>query len=76
MQYIEIGHGLGLGASEAGQGRSASRDLEAIERTREAVTRGRIGAFFIPGIGYEAHLRDAAAAGLDFVRVSRETPTR
>lgn len=71
VRYIEIGHGLGLGASEAGQGRSASRDLEAIERTREAVSDGRIGAFFIPGIGTEAHLRDAAAAGLDFVRVGQ-----
>jgi len=71
VPYIEIGHGLGLGASEAGQGRAASRDLDVIERTRESVSHGRIGAFFIPGIGTEDHLRQAAAAGLDFVRVGQ-----
>ncbi len=71
LRYIEIGHGLGLGASEAGKGRAGSRDLEVIERTREAVSDGRIGAFFIPGVGTEADLRDAAAAGLDFVRVGQ-----
>jgi len=71
VRYIEVGHGLGLGASEAGQGQAASRDLEVIERTRDSVSRGRIGAFFIPGIGTEADLREAAAAGLDFVRVGQ-----
>lgn len=70
-QYIEIGHGLGLGASEAGKGVAPSRDLEVIELTRERVGRGRIGAFFIPGIGGEEDLRGAADAGLDFVRVGQ-----
>lgn len=71
LRYIEIGHGLGLGASEAGKGRAGSRDVEVIERARQAVSRGRIGAFFIPGIGSEADLRAATAAGLDFVRVGQ-----
>jgi 4-hydroxy-2-oxovalerate aldolase len=71
LRYIEIGHGLGLGASEAGKGRAGSRDLEVIQRTRESVSDGRIGAFFIPGIGTEADLREAAAAGLDFIRVGQ-----
>ena len=71
IRYIEVGHGLGLGASEAGKGLAASRDLEVIERTRESVQNGRIGAFFIPGIGTEAHMRDAAAAGLDFIRIGQ-----
>lgn len=72
LQYIEIGHGLGLGASEAGKGRAPSRDLEVIERTRERVEHGKIGTFFIPGIGTEAHLRDAASAGMDFVRIGQD----
>lgn len=71
VPYIEIGHGLGLGASEAGQGQAASRDIDVIERTRGSVSSARIGAFFIPGIGTEAQLRDAVAAGLDFVRVGQ-----
>src|SRR5437899_2184478 len=71
LTYIEIGHGLGLGASEAGKGRAASHDLEVIEQTRERVSRGRIGTFFIPGVGTEANMRDAASAGLDFIRVGQ-----
>ena len=71
LKYIEVGHGLGLGASEAGKGTAASHDLEVIELTRQAVSSAKIGAFFIPGIGDEQQLRDAAAAGLDFVRIGQ-----
>ncbi len=67
--WIEVGHGVGLGASEAGKGRAASHDLDVITRTREQVREARIGAFFIPGIGRPQDLRDAASAGLDFVRL-------
>ena len=42
-----------------------------IERTRGSVSSARIGAFFIPGIGTEAQLREAVAAGLDFIRVGQ-----
>ena len=67
--WIEVGHGVGLGASDAGKGRAAAHDLDVIARTREQVREARIGAFFIPGIGRPQDLRDAAAAGLDFVRI-------
>jgi len=67
--WIEVGHGVGLGASAAGKGRAASHDLDVIARTREQVREARIGAFFIPGIGRPQDLRDAASAGLDFVRL-------
>jgi 4-hydroxy-2-oxovalerate aldolase len=69
IAYVEIGHGLGLGASEAGKGRAGSHDLEVIRATRSRVVNAKIGAFFIPGVGTEGDLRAAADAGLDFVRV-------
>lgn len=69
LPYVEIGHGLGLGAGTASANRAPSRDIEVIERSRERVRRTRLGAFFIPGIGRESDLRDAASAGLQFVRV-------
>jgi len=69
LPYVEIGHGLGLGAVRAGGQGAPSSDVEAIERSRERTRRTRLGAFFIPGIGSERDLREAAAAGLDFVRV-------
>lgn len=65
--WIEIGHGLGLGAAdETGQGAS---DAEYIAAARAAVRNGRVGAFFIPGIGTEDDIRAAADGGLDFIRV-------
>ena len=72
VPYIEIGHGLGLGASKAGKGRAASSDLEVVQKARGRVNQGRIGAFFIPGIGTERDLFDAADAGLDFVRIGQD----
>lgn len=69
LRWIEIGHGLGLGASAAGKGRAASDDREVIEASRAQVDTAQLGAFFIPGVGTDDDLRDAADAGLDFVRV-------
>jgi 4-hydroxy-2-oxovalerate aldolase len=72
IPYVEIGHGLGLGASEAGKGRAPSRDADVIAASRARATRARIGAFYIPGIGTEDDLARAADAGLDFVRVGND----
>jgi len=69
LPYVEIGHGLGLGAGRAGGQAAPCSDVEVIERSRERARRTRLGAFFIPGVGNERDLREAAAAGLDFVRV-------
>lgn len=69
LRYIEIGHGLGLGASDAGKGAAPSRDVDVIALSRERVRAARIGAFFIPGIGQPDDLRAAADAGLQFVRI-------
>ena len=71
LTYIEVGHGLGLGASEAGMGTAPSNDLEVLTKTRESVGSARLGAFFIPGIGELHHLAEARHAGLDFVRVGQ-----
>jgi 4-hydroxy-2-oxovalerate aldolase len=69
LPYVEIGHGLGLGAGRSGARAAPSSDVEVIERSREHTRRARLGAFFIPGIGNARDLCEAAAAGLDFVRV-------
>jgi 4-hydroxy-2-oxovalerate aldolase len=69
LPYVEIGHGLGLGASRVGKQAAPCSDLEVIQRSRERTRQARLGAFFIPSIGNQRDLREAAAAGLDFVRV-------
>src|SRR5919199_5263829 len=62
LPMVEVGHGLGLGASEAGKGSAGSHDLEVIKLTRERVRNAKIGAFFLPDVGTVDHLRAAKDA--------------
>jgi len=70
--YIEVGHGIGLGASEQGKNVAAASDAEYMQAAASAVTRGKWGMFCIPGIANEDHLRMAADYGMDFVRIGTE----
>ncbi len=69
VRWIEVGHGLGLGASRAGRGQAAASDAEYLEAAAEAAGDARWGMFFIPGIGCDEDLTLAAGFGMSFVRV-------
>jgi 4-hydroxy-2-oxovalerate aldolase len=69
VSYIEVGHGLGLGAARAGHGAQAASDAAYLAAARQAATNARVGAFFIPGIGHEEDLHLAVDHGIDFVRI-------
>lgn len=74
--YIEVGHGIGLGASERGMGVAAATDEEYMMAARDAVTRGKWGMFCIPGIAKLSHLDLAAQYGMGFVRVWKRSGCR
>jgi 4-hydroxy-2-oxovalerate aldolase len=70
FQYIEIGHGLGLGAwknPKAGLARES--DEEYIQSAKKAVKESLIGVFFIPGIGTKDDILKAKEKGIDFIRI-------
>ncbi len=69
FRWIEIGHGLGLHASEAGKGMAAATDEEYMEAAAQALKHAKWGMFFIPGIGREEDLRLAARYGMSFIRI-------
>ncbi len=69
FRWIEVGHGLGLYASQAGKGAAAASDEEYMEATAQALKLAKWGMFFIPGIGREEDLRLAARYGMAFVRI-------
>jgi 4-hydroxy 2-oxovalerate aldolase len=69
FRWIEIGHGVGLGAAVAGKGTMPAPDERLIEAAKRAAPHSQIGAFFIPGIGTVDQLVSARDAGLDFVRI-------
>src|SRR5208337_3552593 len=74
FRWIEVGHGLGLGAAQAGKGTMPASDERLIESAKRAAPNAMIGSFFIPGIGTREQLRSARSAGLDFVRVGYNAP--
>src|SRR5579863_1881269 len=74
FRWIEVGHGLGLGAAMAGKGTMPAGDERLIEAAKRAAPNAKIGCFFIPGIGTAEQLKSARNAGLDFVRVGYHAP--
>src|SRR5271156_4319331 len=69
FRWIEVGHGVGLGAMKAGKGAMPASDERLIEAAKRAAPNALIGCFFIPGIGTADQLKSARSAGLDFVRI-------
>lgn len=69
FEYIEVGHGLGLGAYKNPEcGLSAEDDEVYIQTAREAAKNAKIVSFFIPGIGSLEDIKIAKLNGLDFIR--------
>ena len=69
LELIEVGHGLGLNASNSSKGVAAATDEEYLEAARKALKKAKFGMFFIPGIGREEDLKLAAKYRMDFVRI-------
>jgi 4-hydroxy-2-oxovalerate aldolase len=74
FRWIEVGHGVGLGAAKAGKGTMPASDERLIEAAKRAAPNAQIGSFFIPGIGTADQLKSARDAGLDFVRIGYNAP--
>lgn len=70
--WIEVGHGVGLGASVKGKGASAATDVEYMIAAADVVNNGKWGMFCIPGIAEIEHLDIAAEHKMDFVRIGCE----
>ena len=69
LEMIEVGHGVGLNASNAGKGVAAATDEEYMKATASVLKKAKWGMFFIPGIGRKDDLELAADYGMNFVRV-------
>jgi len=74
FRLVEIGHGLGLNASNAGEGVAASTDEEYLKAASSVLKKAKFGMFFIAGIGRKEDLEMAADYGMGFVRVGINAP--
>ncbi len=69
IQWIEIGHGVGLSASNKGYGKAAETDKEYMLAASSVLTKSKWGMFCIPGIAEVDDLKMAIDNGMDFVRI-------
>lgn len=72
IRMIEVGHGLGLGASNPSNGIAFESDEDYISTAKSVAKNAFIGAFFIPGIGKKEDIKKAKDAGLDFIRIGKD----
>jgi isopropylmalate/homocitrate/citramalate synthase len=72
FELIEIGHGVGLGASRAGHGVAAETDEKYLEAGAAAVKQAKWGMFCIPGVATLDDLDIAAQFGMKLVRIGTD----
>lgn len=68
-QYIEIGHGMGLGASSPKNGIALNSDWEYLNAAKESIKNANYGVFCIPGIASIEDIEKAAEYGMKFIRI-------
>lgn len=69
FDLIEVGHGVGLHASESGHGEAVETDEGYLKAAAKAVKKAKFGMFCIPGVARLEDLDMAADLGMGFVRV-------
>ena len=74
IEWIEIGHGFGLGAMEAGKGDMPATDIELIRAAKARAGAAKVGMIFNPSLAGRGHLERARNAGLDFTRIVGNAP--
>ncbi len=70
--FIEVGHGIGLGASKKGFGIAAASDEEYMESAFNAVKKNKWGMFCIPGIAELEDVHKCNSFKMDFIRIGFE----
>ncbi|SHM79681.1 4-hydroxy 2-oxovalerate aldolase [Anaerosporobacter mobilis DSM 15930] len=67
--YIEIGHGMGLGASSPKNGQSLNSDEEYLKSAQRSIKNAKYGVFCIPGVASYGDIEKAASLGMKFIRI-------
>ncbi|MCC2667804.1 MAG: 4-hydroxy-2-ketovalerate aldolase [Armatimonadetes bacterium] len=69
---IEIGHGIGLGATERGMNPAVETDEAYLRAAAESIKTAKWGMFCIPGVARLEHVDLAAEHGMSFIRIGTE----
>lgn len=69
VDFIEVGHGIGQGASSLLIGQSLLSDIEMLTIARKQLKNTKLSIHIVPGYGTKKDLKDAIECGVDTVRV-------
>ena len=69
IEFIEIGHGVGISASEKGFGKSAVNDLLYMKAASKVLKKSKWGMFCIPNIAEIDDVKEALEEGMGFIRI-------
>lgn len=69
VKFIEIGHGVGLHASECGFGQALESDLDYMKSVSNLLHKAKFGFFCIPGIARLSDISLLADNGGGFIRI-------
>ena len=72
FNYIEVGHGIGLGASLNTGFKAAESDLNYMIAAASAINKSKWGMFCIPGVASLDDVRLAADNNIDFLRIGTD----
>jgi 4-hydroxy-2-oxovalerate aldolase len=72
FELIEIGHGVGLGASQRNYGTAAETDEAYLAAAADTLKQAMWGMFCIPGVAELSDVDLAAAYGMKFIRVGTD----
>ena len=71
-EFIEIGHGVGLHASECGYGKAKHTDVEYADAAKSTLTHSKYGMFCIPGIARLKDIDLVSKHDMDFIRIGTD----
>lgn len=69
VELIEIGHGVGMRASELGLGQAAETDEAYLKAAADSIKKAKFGMFCIPGIATLEDIDRAADYKMGFIRI-------
>lgn len=72
VPVLEVTHGDGLAGSSIQYGFSLTHEMDLIEEARNAVTKAKVAALLLPGIGTRKELKDAISRGIQVVRIATQ----
>ena len=72
FEMIEIGHGVGLGASKKGIGTASETDGTYLKVGAETFSHASWGMFCIPGVAELEDIDLAASFGMNFIRIGMD----